>query len=104
MGRGTCTILGLLAFMAGTSGFAQVPPTAVSDQSPLLLSADPKLAANKRLVFDMVRTVLNAGRAGEAHRFVTPEYVQHNPNVTSGRQGLVDYIRRTLEAIPTIVL
>ena len=91
----TCSAFALLACLMGTAAVAQVLPAPVKDQAPLLRSADPKLAANKRLVFDMMRTVLNAGRAGEAHRFVTPEYIQHNPNVVSGRQGLVDYIRRT---------
>ena len=95
MRAGTCSALALLCCLIGAQVMAQVPPTAVTDQLPLLRSADPKLAANKRLVFDMMRTVLNAGHAGEAARFVTPEYIQHNPNVVSGRQGLVDYIRRT---------
>jgi predicted SnoaL-like aldol condensation-catalyzing enzyme len=96
---GTCPTLGVvLAVTAGIlamPALAQVPPVGVADQLPLLKSADPKLAANKRLVFDMYRTVLNAGRAGEAPRFFTPGYIQHNPNVTSGRDGLVAYIRRT---------
>lgn len=95
MRAGTCSAIALLACLVGLQAVAQVPPAVVKDQLPLLRSADPKLAANKRLVFDMMRTVLNAGLAGEAAHFVTPEYIQHNPNVTSGRQGLVDYIRRT---------
>ena len=95
MRAGTCPALALFACVVGMQAVAQVPSTVVKDQLPLLRSADPKLAANKRLVFDMMRTVLNAGRAGEAPRFVTLEYIQHNPNVVSGRQGLVDYIRRT---------
>ena len=95
MRAGTFLLLALLSCVLGTAAVAQVPPSAVKDQLPLLQSKDPKLAANKKLVFDMMRTVLNAGRAGEAARFVTPSYIQHNPNVVSGRQGLVDYIRRT---------
>lgn len=79
---------------------AQVPPVAVGDQRPLLDSPDPRLAANKRLVFDMMRTVLNAGRADLADRFVTEGYIQHNPNVKSGRAALADYIRRTRPAKP----
>ena len=32
---------------------AQEPPVGVKDQLALLKSSDPKLAANKKLVFDM---------------------------------------------------
>lgn len=85
----------LLAPAWSLTASAQTPPVAVADQRPLLESPDPRLAANKRLVFDMYRTVLNGGRAGEAHRFVADGYVQHNPNVEGGRKGLEDYIRRT---------
>ncbi|MFM1887318.1 MAG: hypothetical protein RL026_2475 [Pseudomonadota bacterium] len=90
------TFLGLTCLYA--TAHAQVPPVAVADQRPLLESADPRLAANKRLVFDMMRTVLNAGRADLVDRFVTAGYIQHNPNVQSGRAALADYIRRTRPA------
>jgi predicted SnoaL-like aldol condensation-catalyzing enzyme len=95
MRTGTCLALAAIAGILAMPVTAQVPPVGVSDQLPLLASKDPKLAANKKLVFDMYRTVLNAGRAGEAARFFTPGYIQHNPNVTSGRDGLVAYIRKT---------
>jgi predicted SnoaL-like aldol condensation-catalyzing enzyme len=91
----TCLALAAWVGIFAMPAAAQVPPVGVSDQLPWLASHDAKLAANKRLVFDMYRTVLNAGRAGEAARFFTPGYIQHNPNVTSGREGLVAYIRRT---------
>ena len=74
---------------------AQVPPEPVKDQLPLLKSADPKLAANKKLVFDMYREVVNAGRTANSKKYFTETYIQHNPNVKSGRQALVDYIKQT---------
>ena len=43
-------------------------PVIAKDHAALLASDDPKLAANKRLVYDMYRIVLQAGiweRAGE---------------------------------------
>ena len=67
----TCSAFALLACLMGKAAVAQVLPAPVKDQAPLLRSADPKLAANKRLVFDMMRTVLNAGRAGEAEACTT---------------------------------
>lgn len=74
---------------------AQVPPEPVKDQLPLLASKDPKLAANKKLVFDMYREVVNAGRTANSAKYFTEGYIQHNPNVKSGRQALVDYIKQT---------
>lgn len=74
---------------------AQIPPEPVKDQLPLLQSKDPKLAANKKLVFDMYREVVNAGRTANAAKYFTDTYIQHNPNVKSGRQALVDYIKQT---------
>ena len=89
----------LLLVLAGAA-LSQVPPVPVTDQLALLKSADPKLAANKKLVFDMYRTIVNAGRADLAEQFFTPEYIQHNPNVASGRDELVAYIRKTRPARP----
>lgn len=62
-----------------------VPVTAHPDQLALLRSADPQLAANKRLVFDMWRTIILAGQVDAAERFLTENYIQHNPRVPTGR-------------------
>jgi predicted SnoaL-like aldol condensation-catalyzing enzyme len=84
---------------------AQVPPVAAPDQLALLKSPDPKLAANKKLVFDMYRAIVNAGRYDLAGKYFTPGYIQHNPNVASGRDQLVAYIRKTrpVRPIPTTI-
>jgi predicted SnoaL-like aldol condensation-catalyzing enzyme len=94
------TFLALLALGCGSAALAQVPPVAAPSQKALLASPDPKLAANKRLVFDMYRTIVNAGRADLAEKFFTPGYIQHNPNVESGRDALVTYIKKTRPARP----
>ncbi len=74
---------------------AQVPPVGVKDQAALLKSSDAKLAANKKLVYDMYRTIVNGGHYELADKFFTKEYIQHNPNVNSGRDELVAYIKQT---------
>ena len=45
-------------------GEPPVEVTAHADPMRALASADATLAANKRLVFDMWRTIVNAGRIG----------------------------------------
>src|SRR5690606_16016437 len=79
---------------------AQVPPTAAPDQAALLKSADPKLATNKKLVFDMYRVIIQAGRTDLAPQFFTEGYIQHNPNVGTGRDALVEYIKKTRPVRP----
>jgi predicted SnoaL-like aldol condensation-catalyzing enzyme len=90
-----CVLLGF-----GLAAQAQVPPVAAPDQLKLLKSADAKLAANKKLVFDMYRSIVNAGRTELAEKFFTKGYIQHNPNVASGRDALVAYIKKTRPALP----
>lgn len=79
---------------------AQVPPVAAPDQMELLKSSDPKLAANKQLVYDMYRAIIQAGRTDLAPQYFTPGYIQHNPNVKTGRDALVAYIKRTRPVRP----
>jgi predicted SnoaL-like aldol condensation-catalyzing enzyme len=97
----TNVLLGGLLFSAFlVTAHAQVPPTPAPDQLALLKSSDPKLAANKKLVFDMYRAIIQAGRTDMAAQFFTPEYIQHNPNVATGRDALVAYIKQTRPVRP----
>lgn len=70
-----------------------VAPVVSTDHAALLASPDPRLAANKQLVYDMYRIVLQAGRHDRAHEFIAEGYIQHNPNAAQGLAGLVDYVR-----------
>ncbi|MEN8143748.1 MAG: nuclear transport factor 2 family protein [Gemmatimonadota bacterium] len=70
---------------------AQEPVTVHSDQQAMLQSDDPQLAANKKLVFDFWREVLQARNMEFAPQYLAENYVQHNPNVPSGRQPFMDF-------------
>jgi len=95
------TLLGCgLALACVGAACAQVPPTPAPDQAALLNSSDPKLAANKKLVFDMYRAIIQAGRTDLAAQFFTEDYIQHNPNVATGRDALVAYIKQTRPVRP----
>lgn len=89
---------------------APAPVVATAEaQAALLASDDPKLAANKRLVYDMYREILQAGRADLVEKYFTPGYIQHNPNVASGRDSLAGFITgsrppRPIEPIITLPL
>jgi predicted SnoaL-like aldol condensation-catalyzing enzyme len=71
--------------------FAQERVTPARDQQALLESGDPKLAANKRVAFDFWRVLIEARHVERAAEFMTEAYIQHNPNVPSGRKGFIDY-------------
>ena len=71
------------------------PPAVSQDHPALLASPDARLAANKRLVYDMYRIVLQGGHHDRAHEFIAEDYIQHNPNAAQGLAGIVDYVRET---------
>jgi predicted SnoaL-like aldol condensation-catalyzing enzyme len=71
--------------------FAQVPVTANPDHAAMLASKDPKLAANKKLVYDFWREVFEAGHMELANKYMAETYIQHNPTVATGRKAFVDF-------------
>jgi predicted SnoaL-like aldol condensation-catalyzing enzyme len=91
------TILAALASpLTAQDSLTMSNPSAVSqDHAALLASPDPRLAANKRLVYDMYRIVLQGGHHDRAHEFIAEGYIQHNPNAAQGLAGIVDYVRET---------
>lgn len=81
-----------LAIAAGAH--AQVPVTPAADQEAQLASADPKLAANKRLVYDFWREVFEGGHMEFADKYMAETYIQHNPNVPTGRAAFVEFFTK----------
>ena len=90
---------GIALGLAGTA-FAQVPPKAAPDQAALLKSDNPKEAANKKLVFDMWRAIIQGGHTEMAEQYFTKDYIQHNPNVATGRDAMVEYMKKTRKPKP----
>jgi predicted SnoaL-like aldol condensation-catalyzing enzyme len=80
-------------FALSTVAYAAEPVVALAakDQLALLQSSDPKLAANKKLVWDMWREFLSAHHMDAADKYLAPEYHQHNPNAETGLAGVKAY-------------
>ena len=97
------SIVAAALLLAGSAAYAQEDrptmaspaPQVAQDHEALLASESPQLAANKRLVYDMYRIVLQAGLADRAGEFIRDDYIQHNPNAGQGLTGVQDYIRST---------
>jgi predicted SnoaL-like aldol condensation-catalyzing enzyme len=90
---------------APMAALAQVPVTPAVDPAATLASPDPRLAANKRLVFDMWRTLVMAAQVEQAPRFLTEDYIDRLPMVQPGRAGFQAFMGRQprREAVPPTI-
>jgi predicted SnoaL-like aldol condensation-catalyzing enzyme len=77
---------GLLCSAAGAFGQERVVGAADSDA--LFHSSDPALNANKQVAWHIVKDILEAGSAEAVDQYLTERYIQHNPNIPSGRDEL----------------
>ena len=82
-------------FLLGASAFAQ-------SQKSMLYSKDPELAKNKKIVYDFWRSVLEGGHLELAPQYMLETYIQHNPNVPTGRQGFIDFFSKFAKARPIV--
>jgi predicted SnoaL-like aldol condensation-catalyzing enzyme len=80
--------------------YAHVDPTPAPDQAKLLQSKDVKLAANKKLVYDFWREVLEARHLDLAEKYMRTDYIQHNPNADTGIAGFKAYFQRLGAPLP----
>jgi predicted SnoaL-like aldol condensation-catalyzing enzyme len=70
------------------------------DHEQLLSSSDPSLAANKQLVYDMWRTLIEARDTAAAESYFAEDYIQHNPNADTGRAGVLAFFASQGEPLP----
>jgi len=69
-------------------------------QASMLQSKDSQLAKNKRLVYDFWRVVFEGGHLDKAPDYMLETYIQHNPNVPTGRKAFVDFFSKFAAARP----
>ena len=80
-----------LAALVSAPALAQLPVEMEANQRALLESRDAVLAANKKLVFDFWRVVLQAHYVDRAPEYLAESYIQHNPNVATGRAAFMAF-------------
>jgi predicted SnoaL-like aldol condensation-catalyzing enzyme len=95
-------VLGAMILCFNQISFAQAVPRVTPAQKTMLQSQDPQLAANKKIVYDFWREVIEAGHLDLAPQFLTETYFQHNPNVPSGRQGFIDFFSKFSKESPIV--
>jgi predicted SnoaL-like aldol condensation-catalyzing enzyme len=72
---------------------AQEPVVAAADPEALFTDEDPVKHANKQVVLHVLRELLQCNYWEQADRWLTERYLQHNPNVQSGRDNVVAYFK-----------
>jgi predicted SnoaL-like aldol condensation-catalyzing enzyme len=97
-----CLLVVFIGLLFATRAFAQLPVKPLAGQKTLLQSNDPKLAQNKKLVYDMWREFLEGGHFEFAEKYFTETYMQHNPNVPTGRKALVDFFSKFAKTQPIV--
>ena len=95
-----CVVVSALFF--SNTIFAQLPVKPLASQKTLLQSNDPKLAANKKLVYDCWREMLEAGHIDLVDKYLAETYMQHNPTVPTGRKGFVDLFSKFARPQPIV--
>ena len=70
---------------------AQAPVVGSSNPEALFTSSDPKLHANKQVVLHIMRDLLEANQWQDAPKYLTKEYIQHNPNIASGLDPVMKF-------------
>ena len=97
MKKAACMICALLLTM---QAYAQLAPKPLASQEELLKSSDPRLAANKKLVYDFWREVLEARHLDLAEKYMRTDYMQHNPNAETGIAGFKAYFSKLGGPLP----
>ncbi|MDN5923900.1 MAG: nuclear transport factor 2 family protein [Xanthomonadales bacterium] len=104
-------VLASLLFLPTLTLATEAPPSAATvttatpvhvavDQQALLASANPKLAANKQLVYDFWRVVFEGCHLDQADKYLSKGYIQHNPTVPTGRAGFVTFLSQYCQPKP----
>lgn len=87
----------LLAHLGGTALLLTTPATAqeavtpAPDAESLFKSDNPALQRNLRATYHIMKDLLEAGHWEQAPAYLTPRYIQHNPNVGSGRDTVMRF-------------
>ena len=81
----------LAAILLSVPASAQEPVKAAPDVDALFKDKDKKLNTNKQVAYHIEKDLLQCNHWDEADKWLTPEYIQHNPLVTSGRDNVVKF-------------
>jgi len=94
------SLLATLLVAVATAASAQVPVTPHPEHERMLATGDARAVANKRLVYDFWREVFEGAHMEFADKYMAESYIQHNPNVPTGRAAFVEFFQRVRKPAP----
>ena len=81
----------LLAATVAVRAIAQEPVKGVADPDALFKDKNKKMNDLKQVAYHIEKELLQCNHWDEADKWLTPEYIQHNPLVASGRDNVVKF-------------
>jgi predicted SnoaL-like aldol condensation-catalyzing enzyme len=81
----------LLAATAAVPVVAQEPVKGVTDPDSMFKDKNKKVNDLKQVAYHIEKDLLQCNHWDEADKWLTPEYLQHNPLVASGRDNVVKF-------------
>jgi len=79
------------ALLSNAAAYAQEPVKPAADVESLFKDKDKKLNEAKQVAYHIEKDLLQCNHWSEADKWLTERYVQHNPQVASGRAGVVKF-------------
>ena len=92
------SLLAAALVAVATAASAQVPVTPHPEHERMLATGDARAVANKRLVYAFWREVFEARHMDLAPKYMAEGYIQHNPNVPTGRAAFVQFFSSRVKA------
>jgi len=74
-----------------TPALAQEAIVVPGNREALFTDPDPVLHANKQATLRILHDLIQCNRWDEAEKYLTDRYLQHNPNVRSGRDNVLKF-------------
>lgn len=87
-GHRYCALAAAGLLFSGEGAFAQERVVGAKDPDALFHSSDPKLNANKQVAYHIFKDILEGGKIEAIDKYLSARYLQHNPNIASGHDGL----------------
>jgi predicted SnoaL-like aldol condensation-catalyzing enzyme len=95
-------IFGFIVSALAENAIGQVNSATYLIQQSWLSSENPKLAKNKKIAYDFLREVVEAGHLELVEKYMLETYIQHDPNVNTGRQGFIDHFSKFSKPQPIV--
>ena len=78
----------IAGLLLSSVALAQERVVGAADPDALFHSSDPKLDANKQVAYHIFKDILEGSNVEAIDKYLTARYIQHNPNIPSGHDGL----------------